>query len=81
MGSAGHGGGPWGGWRLVHERRHQPTVRRSPLPRCPQIHRVPVVDDEGRCLGLVTRSDLFWHLASQNDRVLWLESHGVDLHA
>ena len=35
-----------------------------------KIHRVPVVDDGGKCVGIVTRTDIFWELASQSDRAV-----------
>lgn len=56
------------------------THLHAPAPRpCAQnhIHRVPVVDGDGKCIGIVTRTDLFWELASASDRTEWLEEHGV----
>ena len=45
-----------------------PTARR-PTPPIPlrlhlqhKFHRVPVVDDGGKCVGIVTRTDIFWAL-------------------
>lgn len=34
------------------------------VPFCLQhkIHRLPVVDDEGKCVGIITRTDIFWAL-------------------
>ena len=34
-----------------------------PLPQH-KFHRVPVVDDAGKCVGIVTRTDIFWALVS-----------------
>jgi CBS domain-containing protein len=44
-----------------------------------KIHRVPIVDEDGKAIGIVTRTDLFWALASQSDRAQWFSEHGIDL--
>lgn len=43
-----------------------------------KIHRVPIVED-GKLVGLVTRTDIFWALASDNDRTDWFHAHGIDI--
>lgn len=47
-----------------------------------KFHRVPVVDDEFKCVGIVTRTDIFWALA-QSDQEDDVESlfaqHGIDV--
>lgn len=42
-----------------------------------KFHRVPVVDDAGKCVGIVTRTDIFWALASDNDRSVGLQPAGA----
>ncbi|PRW45446.1 partner of Y14 and mago-like [Chlorella sorokiniana] len=44
-----------------------------------KFHRVPIVDDAGVCVGIVTRTDVFWALASDNDRSAFFHEHGIDL--
>lgn len=56
--------------------------RPCPLPLCPQFHRVPVVDDDGKCVGIVTRSDIFWALTQADqeaDEESPLSQHGLAL--
>lgn len=45
-----------------------------------KFHRVPVVDDDNTCVGIVTRSDIFWAL-TQTDQEgdTLLTEHGLDV--
>jgi CBS domain-containing protein len=47
-----------------------------------KFHRVPVVDDDGVCVGIVTRSDIFWALTQADqeaDEETPLSQHGLAL--
>ncbi|PSC68621.1 inosine-5 -monophosphate dehydrogenase [Micractinium conductrix] len=44
-----------------------------------KIHRVPVADEQGVCIGIVTRTTLFWELASDSDRTSFFHEHGIDI--
>jgi signal-transduction protein with cAMP-binding, CBS, and nucleotidyltransferase domain len=36
-----------------------------------KIHRVPIVDEDGKAIGIVTRTDLFWALVSFCNAPSW----------
>ncbi|KAL4427638.1 hypothetical protein ABPG75_001727 [Micractinium tetrahymenae] len=43
-----------------------------------KVHRIPIVED-GKLVGIVTRTTLFWELASDNDRTEFFHQHGIDI--
>ena len=54
----------------THVQAHSCAPHGVRLPRCVpclqhKFHRVPVVDDDNTCVGIVTRSDIFWALVSR----------------